>query len=130
MKNFQAFTPSPNPQEVSKCFHIPLERFLSKEGLTEREYFLEPAKKKLKSYFFEDRLSDGDTVATFGITGFICILVASALYRRKPDYPFFLPFPDDDNELAWKQAFVDFGLRYKDVLNVDNNKKVNVTSKV
>jgi len=129
LNNHKDFTPSCNPSEVSKCFNIPLERFLSNKGHSKREMFVDPLKQAVETHLFEDHLADGDTIVTFGITGFICTLVAAGLYRRKPEYPIWFQFPDTEDEAAWKQVFTTMGLRYSRGFEKTRTKSL-TTSKV
>lgn len=82
----------------------------------------------METHVYENRLADGETVATFGITAVICTLVAAGLHRRKPDYPIWLQFPDDDDEAAWKRVFINISVSY--IKGFEKSLKNSLTSKV
>ncbi len=82
----ETFQPK-NNAEVDHSFWLPLSRFLSTEGHAVKGVRIKNI--DYKTHCFLDDIPQGlESVITFGITSFICVVTAMIFYRRKPDFIF------------------------------------------
>uniref|UniRef100_A0A914W3Z9 Nudix hydrolase domain-containing protein n=1 Tax=Plectus sambesii TaxID=2011161 RepID=A0A914W3Z9_9BILA len=80
------YQPFPN-EEVSACFWVRLDRFLSTSGYSVRQFTVKDV--SFSTNVFEDVVECCDEpVITWGITAFIAIVAAMITYQRKPEYAF------------------------------------------
>ncbi|XP_047451926.1 peroxisomal coenzyme A diphosphatase NUDT7 [Mugil cephalus] len=107
-----SFCPSPNPDEVSAVFTVPLRFFTSSQHHTAMSSG--QWKGKVHSFYFEDPDS-GRQYHIWGLTAFIAVHVASIALGKKPEFDFDLNF---DHPIKLHQNWMEM------------NRKVNTVSKL
>ncbi|XP_062516255.1 uncharacterized protein LOC134191648 [Corticium candelabrum] len=79
------FEPVLNKEEVETAFAVPLERFLQSEGHTS---FIVPYKDGhfLMHSFDYQPPERHESFSVFGLTGYICLVLAIVVFRRMPEF--------------------------------------------
>ncbi|XP_071508844.1 uncharacterized Nudix hydrolase NudL-like isoform X1 [Diadema antillarum] len=77
------FTPNVNPNEVDDVFRVPLIDFLTKDCHDSYKTKSKGRFARLHSFFHS---IDDKEYFTYGLTAYICILAACAVYQRAPDF--------------------------------------------
>lgn len=81
------FEPVPNPEEVDRCFWVPLESFLTKEGYSFRDWEFTRGK-RIRVHRFERGGHD-----VWGLTAVMLVRVAEIVYGRQAEFAMSPPGP-------------------------------------
>lgn len=81
------FEPVPNPEEVDRCFRVPLESFLTKEGYSFRDWEFTRGK-RIRVHRFERGGHD-----VWGLTAVMLVRVAEIVYGRQAEFAMSPPGP-------------------------------------
>ena len=84
------FEPVPNPEEVDRCFWVPLESFLTKEGYSFRDWEFTRGK-RIRVHRFERGGHD-----VWGLTAVMLVRVAEIVYGRQAEFAMSPPGPGRD----------------------------------
>lgn len=102
----EKFEPNINPNEVDDVFCVPLLHFLSSKHHNSQQT---PSIGRFARLHFFKHDIDGKTFITYGLTAYLCILAACAVYHRAPEFEMETGF--DHVNLA--QGFLDYVERKK-----------------
>ncbi|CAN0404911.1 unnamed protein product [Lampetra planeri] len=85
------FEPKPNPDEVSAIFHMPLAHFLSPINHRDRK-ITAPGGSTFNIHYFtyqeaKSGEAEGPSYQIWGLTSIICIVVATIVLGRAPEFP-------------------------------------------
>ena len=106
------FVPKLNPEEVLKCFTLPLKRFLSREShYHELIYFLG---EDLQLDHFTD-VVEGDEIHTYGMTATVLMQIAVVLFQRMPEF--------SHEEISLERPFAVFEDRTQFFISLPKNKR-------
>ncbi|KAI6198083.1 hypothetical protein M3Y94_01302900 [Aphelenchoides besseyi] len=108
----RSFTPTPNIDEVDRCFWVPLRGFLEEESHD-----------VVRAGIYRMHRFDFDAETIFGLTAYLCILTAMIVFDV---YPKFRLFREDDRKYRENDVPVGDAVRFEFDANAVVDEKVDV----